>query len=79
MTTPELLRELLGLAGFATNVAGNLLLAGKSSRGWAVRIVSNAFWLAYSWESRTPALVINAAAFFAINAWGWAKWKKAPG
>ncbi len=68
--------EVVGFAAFATNVAGNLMLAGKSARGWVVRLVSIVLWFIYAANTSSPALVANAVTFFAINCYGLWKWKR---
>ena len=67
--------EAIGFAGFATNVAGNLLLTRKNKHGWWVRIVSNALWLMYGSAASLPVMA-NAIVFTGINIWGGWAWRK---
>lgn len=71
-----LLEQGIGLASFATNVAGNLMLAKVSSRGWAVRIVSNLLWTIYAGTTAAFWLNVNHAVFFVINVYGWWQWRR---
>lgn len=69
-------QEMIGFCGFATNVAGNMLLTAKSQHGWWIRIVSNALWLAYAGATASFAVTANAIVFSAINIYGWRKWSR---
>jgi hypothetical protein len=71
-----LLQEAIGMFGFATNVAGNLLLTARSQHGWWVRIVSNGLWLAYAGSTASYAVTANAIVFSGINVYGWWKWSR---
>ena len=64
------------MAGFVTNVAGNLLIARKSQSGWWVRIVSNLLWTIYAGTSASFSLNVNHAVFFVINVYGWWRWRE---
>ena len=68
--------ELLGFLAFALNVAGNLLLTSKNSRGWIIRIWSNAAQIGYAVLIVSPSLVTNGSTFFAINLYGWWRWRR---
>lgn len=68
--------ESIGMAGFVTNVAGNMLLTRKNSHGWWVRIVSNALWTVYAGTAASFSLNVNHGVFFLINVYGWWRWRK---
>lgn len=68
-------QEAIGLAGFAANVAGNMLLAHKSQRGWGIRILSNILWLIYAGKSQSFAMAANGVTFMGINIYGWWTWR----
>lgn len=68
--------ESIGLAGFATNVVGNMLLTRKNVHGWWIRILSNTLWSVYSWHEMTLSVSLNHLVFFGINVYGWHKWRK---
>lgn len=67
--------DAFGFAAFVSNVWGNWLLAQKSRRGWVVRIVSIVLWGAYGSTLANVPMILNAATFFAINCYGWWKWR----
>lgn len=68
--------QAFGIASFITNVAGNLLLAKKSSFGWVIRIVSNILWIVYAGATAAFWLNMNHAVFCVINVYGWWKWQQ---
>lgn len=68
--------EALGWLALALNLWGNLALANKSTRGWLVRLGSNAAWLVYSFFVFAWPLFVNHAAFAAVNVHGWRKWRR---
>lgn len=68
--------ELAGWLAFALNVWGNLSLTNKSIHGWVIRLASNVFWVAYSYDTATWALLANHVAFGAINIVGWVRWSR---
>lgn len=70
------LTEIVGIVGFVTNVWANLLIARKSEAGWIVRLVSNAFWLAFGLAAMSLANILNAITFAAINVYGLRRWRK---
>ncbi len=70
------LQESIGIAGFLTNVAGNMLLAHKSQRGWGIRILSNVLWLVYAGKTQSVAMLLNGVTFMGINIYGWVKWRR---
>jgi hypothetical protein len=63
--------DVVGYVAVATNVAGNLLLTGKSQRaGFAVRIIPNALWLAHGVVQHDGSVILNALVFAIINGVG---------
>ena len=70
MTLLAWLVEAIGIVAFATNVWANILIARKSEAGWIVRLVSNAFWLAFGIAALSLANILNAVTFAAINVYG---------
>jgi hypothetical protein len=68
--------EAIGIAAFATNVWANILIARKSETGWVVRLVSNAFWLAFGIVAFSFANILNAVVFAGINVYGLLRWRK---
>lgn len=76
MTSGDRLTEVVGLVGFVTNVWANLLIARKSESGWIVRLVSNAFWLAFGIAASSLANALNAVTFAGINVYGLARWRR---
>lgn len=68
--------ESVGIVAFATNVWANLLIARKSETGWVVRLVSNAFWLAFGIIALSIANMLNAVTFAAINIYGLRRWRR---
>lgn len=70
------LSELVGIAAFLLNVAGNLLLAWKSVWGWAVRVVSIVLWGIYAYDTASLAMMLNSITFFFINIVGFWKWRR---
>lgn len=70
------LTEIVGIVGFVTNVWANLLIARKSESGWIVRLVSNAFWLAFGISAMSLANILNAITFAAINVYGLRRWRR---
>jgi len=71
-----LLIDLVGFAAFASNVAGNLLLAWKRIDGWIVRAVSIVLWGIYASNIDSWPMIANSVTFFAINCFGFWKWRK---
>lgn len=71
--------EIVGIAAFVLNVVGNLLLARRSIRGWAVRIVSIVLWGVYAANILSLSLLLNAITFFGINCYGWWNWRRREG
>lgn len=76
MTYARVLTEVVGLVAFATNVWANILIARKSETGWLVRLVSNAFWLAFGIAALSVANMLNAVTFAAINIYGLRRWRR---
>ena len=74
--TLNLLWAVFGWVAAVLNVAGNLALTTKSSKGWIIRIVCNLFWLPYAAYTRAWALGANHLLFVVINAYGWWKWRR---
>lgn len=72
-----MLAEFMGWMAFLLNVWGNLALTNMSSRGWIIRLTSNAAWLIYSGYVGAWPLFGNHAVFTIINLIGWWKWRKA--
>lgn len=70
------LTEIVGIVGFITNVWANLLIARKSESGWIVRLVSNAFWLAFGIADLSLANTLNALTFAGINVYGLRRWRR---
>lgn len=68
--------ELVGYAAFATNVAGNLMLAWQTIWGWVVRLVSIMLWFAYAYSEADAPLIANACTFFCLNLFGLWKWTR---
>ena len=68
--------ELAGWVAFALNVWGNLALTNKSTHGWVIRLASNVFWIAYSYDTSAWALLANHVAFGGINVVGWIRWSR---
>lgn len=68
------LLEATGWIAFALNVWGNLALTSYSIRGWVIRLLSNAFWVAYSVDAGAWALLANHVVFAGINIVGWIRW-----
>jgi hypothetical protein len=68
--------EVIGIAGFLTNVGGNILIGRKSEHGYPVRLLSNALWVAYAWSAMSPSVVLNAVTFSALNVWYWRAWRR---
>lgn len=69
--------DAFGFAAFLSNVAGNLLLARKSEKGWPVRIGSILLWGAYGLRTASLPIMANAATFFVINIYGMWSWRRA--
>ncbi len=68
----------VGYLAVVLNVWGNLMLANLKSAGWVVRILTNVTWIVYSIYAKDGLPVMaNHLTFFAINVWGWYKWKEA--
>ena len=76
MTTLAWLVEAVGIVAFGTNVWANILIARKSESGWIVRLVSNAFWLAFGIAALSLANILNAVTFAAINVYGLRRWRR---
>ena len=76
MTPLAWLVETVGIVAFGTNVWANLLIARKSEAGWIVRLVSNAFWLAFGIAALSLANILNAVTFAAINVYGLRRWRR---
>lgn len=68
--------EIVGFLAFATNVAGNLMLAWQTIWGWVVRLVSISLWFVYAYNESSPSLIANAVTFFCINIFGLWKWRR---
>lgn len=68
--------EAIGMAGFLTNLAGNLLLTKKNKHGWWIRIVSNMLWTVYAGTTASFSVNINHVVFFFLNIYGWYNWSK---
>lgn len=68
--------EVVGIVAFLTNVWANLLIARKSERGWTIRLVSNAWWLAFGIAAGSIANVLNAVTFAGINVYGLVRWRR---
>lgn len=66
--------QALGWAAFALNVWGNLALTAKSTRGFVLRLVSNACWIPYGVATSAWALMANHLVFVLINGYGWRRW-----
>jgi nicotinamide riboside transporter PnuC len=64
------------MAGFVTNVVGNMLLTRKSAHGWCVRIVSNLLWTVYAGTAASLSMNVNHGVFFLVNVYGWWKWRR---
>lgn len=64
----------IGYVAVVANVAGNLLLVGKSPsamrNGFAVRLVPNALWLLHGLVQHDGSVVLNACVFAGINSVG---------
>lgn len=67
--------EGIGLLAFLLNVVGNWMLTSRNSRGWIIRILSNAAQLIYATMIWSPSLILNSATFTVINVLGYRKWK----
>jgi len=76
MTALAWLVEAVGIVAFVTNVWANILIARKSETGWIVRLVSNAFWLAFGIAALSLANILNAVTFAAINVYGLRRWRR---
>ena len=76
MTMSAWLVEAIGIIAFETNVWANILIARKSEAGWIVRLVSNAFWLAFGIAALSLANILNAVTFAAINVYGLRRWRR---
>ncbi len=70
------LGNVIGWVAFALNVWGNLALTTKGTRGWVIRIFSNACWIPYGLVTGAFALTANHMVFALINCYGWWKWTK---
>lgn len=70
------LSESIGMTGFVTNVAGNMLLTRKNKHGWWIRIVSNLLWTVYAGTTASFSMNVNHGVFFVINIYGWWKWAR---
>jgi hypothetical protein len=68
--------EAVGLAAFATNVWANILLARKAEAGWVVRLVANAFWLAFGIIAFSIANILNSVTFAVINVYALRRWRR---
>lgn len=68
--------DLAGWVAMVLNIWGNLALTDKSIKGWAIRLVSNAFWIVYSVDTQAWALLANHVAFAGINVVGWVRWSR---
>lgn len=66
----------IGIVAFVLNVWGNLALTKQQNRGHAIRLASNACWIAYSPLVGAWALMLNHATFAGINTLGWYRWKR---
>ena len=68
--------EGVGYLAFVLNVVGNLMLARLNVWGWIVRLVTNVAWIIYAVQVPGGGpMWMNHAAFFAINVYGWKKWR----
>ncbi len=76
MTWSTFLIEAIGIVAFLTNVWANLLIARKSESGWAIRLVSNAWWLAFGIAAASVANILNAITFAGINVYGLVRWRR---
>lgn len=72
----SVLIEAVGIVAFLTNVWANILIARKSETGWVVRLVSNAFWLAFGIAAFSVANILNAVTFAGINVYGLLRWRR---
>lgn len=71
--------EVVGLAAFLTNVAGNFMLVYKNRWGWwgwVVRLISISLWFVYGVGDSSLPNTANAIVFFFINCWGIWKWRE---
>lgn len=69
--------EATGYLATGLNVAGNLMLAKLSIRGWIVRMVTNAVYIVYALQiSQGLPVVANHVLFLGINAYGLWRWQK---
>lgn len=75
----EILVEVVGILGFATNVWANLLLARLNETGWAVRLIANVLWLAYGLAIFSLANILSSIVFAGINVYGWRNWRRKRG
>lgn len=71
--------EAIGFTAVALNVAGNLMLTRKNTRGWTIRILCNVAQLVYSVFIGSPSLAANAVVFAGINVRGIVLWRRLHG
>lgn len=72
-----ILIEATGYFATALNVAGNLMLAKMSIRGWIVRMVTNVVYIVYALQiSQGLPVVANHVLFLGINAYGLWQWRR---
>ena len=71
----ETVALILGLAAWALNMAGNILIMYKRASGWLVRIVSIVLWGLYGISDTSLPNILNSVTFFAFNLYAWRQWR----
>jgi hypothetical protein len=69
------LMELFALAGTITSAGSKWLLGNKNPFGWALAVVSAAFWMAVSMEAGSKVMMANNAITLALVVRGCYKWR----
>ena len=68
--------EAIGIVGSIANIWGNLLIAQKSERGWVVRLLGNALWIAFGILTLSVANLVNSSLFAVTNVYGMVQWRR---
>lgn len=70
---------IIGYIGATANIAGNLMLAKKSTLGWLVRLGVNLLFIGYALSAASSDLgpvLFNHVVFVLVNLYGFVAWKR---